>query len=295
MTALGTLLAGIVDYAGLFPPAALDMPAAVRNYAEYRASDDAWMLGRFVVQAARLSELARVLETVETPAGPWHVSALLGAAPADDMARIAEFEHAARGSAVVDSLEAKASDAKGIERIAAATRGARSVFIETPAGGPIEDLVQAIARAGLHAKIRTGGVTPDAFPPAEAIVRFMRACVGARIAFKATAGLHHPIRASYRLTYAPDAPVGMMFGFLNVFLAAAAIARGAPDADALALLTEASPEAFTIAERDIAWRALRFDTGELRAVRDRVALSFGSCSFREPVDDLRALSLLATT
>lgn len=295
MTALGTLLAGIVDYAGLFPPAALDMPAAVRNYAEYRASDDAWMLGRFVVQAARLSELARVLETVETPAGPWHVSALLGAAPADDIARLGEFAHAARGRAVVDSLEAKASDAEGIERIAVAARGARSVFVEIPAGGPIEDLVQAIARAGLHAKIRTGGVTPDAFPSAEAIARFMRACVNAKIAFKATAGLHHPIRASYRLTYEPDAPVGTMFGFLNVFLAAAAIARGAPDPDALALLTETRPEAFTITERDVAWRALRFDTGELRAVRDRIALSFGSCSFREPVDDLRALSLLATT
>ena len=56
MTALRALLAGIVDYAGLFPPAGLDMPAAVRNYASYRTDDHAWMLGRFVVPASRLGK-----------------------------------------------------------------------------------------------------------------------------------------------------------------------------------------------------------------------------------------------
>lgn len=294
MTAPRALLAGIVDYAGLFPPAGLDMSAAVRNYAQYRASDDAWMLGRFVVPAARLDDFARALDGIAPAGGAWSVSALLGASITEDLARIAAFESTHGARAVIDSLEAKASDVAGIDRLAAEPLGTRSVFVEIPVAGEIDVLVGAVAGAGLHAKIRTGGVTTDAFPSPEAVVRFIRACVGANVSFKATAGLHHPIRSRYRLTYESDAPVGTMFGFLNVFLAAAAVARAAPDADVLALLDETRAGAFAITEHGITWGELRFGGDELRAVRNRVALSFGSCSFREPVDELRALSTSAT-
>ncbi|HVX41250.1 MAG TPA: hypothetical protein VHB25_16905 [Gemmatimonadaceae bacterium] len=292
MTALRTLLAGIVDYAGLFPPAALDMPTAVRNYAQYRASDDVWMLGRFVVPAERLGELARALAAIAPDEATWQVSALLGADPSADMTRIAEFEQAHGARVTIDSLEVKAGDADAVRRIGALVRGGRDVFVEIPLANDPRALLASIAAAGLHAKARTGGVTADAFPAASAIARFMQACVDAGVSFKATAGLHHPIRATYRLTYAPDAPVGTMFGFLNVFLAAAAVAQGAPESDVVALLTETRPDALIVTEHAITWRALRFDTVALRAVRERVALSFGSCSFREPVDDLRALALL---
>src|SRR5690606_19531676 len=55
------LLSGIVDYAGLFPPAALTMWSAVQNYAAYRSGVDAWALGRFVAPAVRLHELATAI------------------------------------------------------------------------------------------------------------------------------------------------------------------------------------------------------------------------------------------
>jgi len=294
VTALRALLAGIVDYAGLFPPAALDMTAAVRHYSQYRASDDAWMLGRFVVPVARLGELSAALANVDIATGEWHLSALVGANPADDIQRVEDFDAAHRGRAVVDSLEGKASDAAAIERIASLHRGDRAFFIELSIADDPSPLIAAIARGGLHAKVRTGGTTSDAFPSATAVARFMRACVAANVAFKATAGLHHPVRGSYRLTYAPDAPLDTMFGFMNVFLAAAAVARGVPESDAIALLEEIDPGAFTITPDAIAWREHRFGADELRAMRANVALSFGSCSFREPVDDLRALSLSAT-
>ena len=57
---LRILLRGLIDYAGLFPPASLDMADAVRNYAAYREGEHAWALGRFVVPAARLEEFERV-------------------------------------------------------------------------------------------------------------------------------------------------------------------------------------------------------------------------------------------
>src|SRR5436309_1541360 len=53
---LTALMTGLVDYAGLFPPAQLSMADAAANYLQYRASGDAWMLGRFVCPAPRLGE-----------------------------------------------------------------------------------------------------------------------------------------------------------------------------------------------------------------------------------------------
>ena len=40
------------------PPARLPLDQAIRDYARYRQEADAWMLGRFVIPAARLNELA---------------------------------------------------------------------------------------------------------------------------------------------------------------------------------------------------------------------------------------------
>lgn len=54
---LRELLTEIVDYAGLYPPAALELDPAIRNYARYRQHADAWMLGRFVCPAAKLAAL----------------------------------------------------------------------------------------------------------------------------------------------------------------------------------------------------------------------------------------------
>jgi len=291
--ALRALLHGVVDYAGLFPPAALDMRRAAREYDRSRTSSDAWMLGRFVVPVAGLDALEFELSALH-PAGPssWPVAALAGADVASDVRRIRPFNDGGFG-ATVDTIETRVATADDILSVAAHAARDFSVFVELPVRDDPATLVDAAKRAGVHAKIRTGGVTADAFPSPHEIVRFMRRCIDAGVLFKATAGLHHPVRASYRLTYADDAPRGEMYGYLNVFLAAAMIAGGAGDDDAKRVLEERDASAFEIGPDAITWRVVRLDASALAVARRRVISSFGSCSFREPVDDLRAMGLLA--
>ena len=292
MSALRPLLSGIVDYAGLFPPAGLDMAAAVRNYAAYRHDPDGWMLGRFVAPAARLDELSLELRSLEDGHDEWPVAALVGADAARDLEVVEAFNEEFTGVAHIDTVEAKLSTPAAIADVAAVTRDRFALFAEIPIEPDPLPLIQAIATAGINAKIRTGGVTADAFPPPRDVVRFMRRCAEANVFFKATAGLHHPLRAEHRLTYAPDAPRGVMYGYLNVFLTAALLSE-LTDAEAEALLDERDAHAFVVSRDSIRWREHELRADQANAARERVASSFGSCSFREPVDDLRALSLLS--
>jgi hypothetical protein len=159
---------------------------------------------------------------------------------------------------------------------------------------PIHDdpapFIAALAVHGLRAKVRTGGVTAASFPLAGDVARFVVACVRHRVLLKATAGLHHPLRGEYALTNDARADRATMFGFLNVLLAASC-ARQGMDADALAqLLDERDPGAFHVSDDHLTWRGHAVTTDALARDRDVCAVSFGSCSFREPLDDLSALS-----
>jgi hypothetical protein len=291
---LRALLTGVVDYAGLFPPAGLDMAVAVHDYASYRAHDESWMLGRFVSPAARLDDVSAQLRALGANAGSaWRLSALLGTDVEADIERVRAFDREQRGCACVDSLEGKCDSVEAIRRTAAAAGRSFSVFAEIPITSDVESLVGVAKDAGINAKIRTGGVTADAFPPAAAVVRFIRCCLAAQVRFKATAGLHHAVRGDYRLTYAADAPIGPMFGFLNVLLAAGLMKAGLSDADAAQLLDERDLGAFAITPDAIRWRGVALDEEDARSMRDDVMVSFGSCSFLEPVDELRALAHFA--
>jgi hypothetical protein len=210
---LRVLMSGLIDYAGLFPPASLDMAAATRNYAEYREGEYAWMLGRFVVPAARKGDV--------DPSWPL---------------------------AVLETMQARSEVCGPV------------TYLEIPMGE-------------MRAKIRLGG---DNVPEPTAVARFLRACAAAKIAFKATAGLHHPIRW------------GTAHGFVNVFLAAALAWRGD---DPLATLEETSTSAFHFGDA-VTWHNHRISPAELREVREKFAISFGSCSFEEPIADLKALGWL---
>jgi hypothetical protein len=305
-----TLLSGLIDYAGLFPPAKLGMPQAVEAYARHRAGEHEWMLGRFICPASWLAEFTKAAAPLmpgtfatsgyREHAGvsePWRLSVLIDGPLEANLEAVERFNahHAAedRGLARVDMIELKASNAAEIDAAMDVLPANLFPHFEIPVAGDPRGLIAALAGQGIAAKIRTGGVTPEAFPTPEQVAAFLVACAGAEVPFKATAGLHHPVCGPYRLTYEPSSPSCTMHGFLNLFTAAALIRAGRADAPAAAaVLRETDHAAFTISDRGLAWRDRAIDAMGLARVRETFALSFGSCSFDEPVDELKAMGVL---
>jgi len=281
------LLEGIVDYAGLFPPARLDMAATVANFARYRAGDHAWMLGRLVVPVARLEEFIDASAGIDG-VGDWRISGIAGEDPAGDMERVEEFNR--RGGPIVDSIELRVSTPGDVAGFA--SQAGRPIYIEFPADDEPRDYVRALAAARVRGKMRTGGVTEAAFPVSGQVALFIRTCYSAGVAFKATAGLHHPLRGAYALTYEPDSPRGIMHGFLNVFLTAAFCYNGIGVQDAPRLLDVTDIGRVTFDADGVAWDHYRLSVDEVVTARRRLATSFGSCSFTEPVEGLQQLELI---
>jgi hypothetical protein len=294
--AICVLLRRAIDYAGLFPPASLDMHAAVAEYREQANGPDAWALGRFVLPAARLDELDAVASELvpRDAARSWAFSALLGSDIEEDIDRIERFNAAHRdvraGAVHVDTVELKTHAVHDVGHAAELLDRRFDTYMEIPITDDPAPFVDAISQTRAKAKVRTGGVTTDAFPSCPHLLRFVAKCVERGVAFKATAGLHHPCRGEYRLTYQPDAPRGTMFGFLNLLLATAAIVSNDRDL-AAKLLAEQDASSLRLGEGGIEWRGQTIPVEALDAAREHMT-AFGSCSFREPLADLRSAHLL---
>jgi len=293
------LLTGLIDYAGLFPPAGLAMQPAVRNYAEYLAGPDAWALGRFIVPSARLDEFdgaAAAHLPGDSADGPWLISMLGGAEPGHDAESVFAFNerHAvgAAGRAAIDTLEVKAATGDDVTRLVRSAPDHVRVFVEIPVKNDPAPLLTAIGDAGACAKIRTGGVTKDAFPSSSDVARFIHTAASLGVPFKATAGLHHPRYGEYRLTYEPGSAVAPMFGFLNIFMAAALARQGADAKILAAVLEDGAATAFRFTRSGASWGDRQVETEAIVAMRAGLGISFGSCSFTEPMADLRAMDLL---
>jgi hypothetical protein len=283
------LLSDAIDYAGLFPPASLTLAETTARYGTYRASPAAWALGRLVVPGSRLEELRPLMVPSQ---GPWRLSVLLGP---DVGAEIQAARTLASTAVHIESLEGRAADPAGVSTLADAVRrdadglGA-ALYVEIPLHGDPVSCVEAARRAGVRAKARTGGVTAEAIPDPAAILRFLDTCVCAGVPFKVTAGLHHAVRGSHPLTYENGAVCAPMHGFLNVFVGAAFLVAGTPASRVAAVLEETDAPAFRFTANGVAWRDLHASLDDIRRARDRL-VSFGSCSFEEPLAELHALRL----
>jgi len=287
MSAFHILMSELIDYAGLFPPAALSMKDAAVEYRRWITSPGGWMVGRFVCPVARLGELARESQSIADQR--WNLSVLAGDPLERDLDSITAFLDETAGRFDVPSLEIRVASAANLESCLDALETVEdgvTAYFEMPLAGDYRGLITAIAGTRHGAKIRTGGVSADLIPSVNEVVKFVLACREAQVPFKATAGLHHPVRHF-------DAPLnGRMHGFLNVFLAAAlALKRDVPQEAVAAAVRTEKIDSFTFSEdhcRALDWTLTQDDLSRARGL----AVSFGSCSIAEPVEDLRSLGLL---
>jgi hypothetical protein len=311
------LLKNLVDYAGLFPPAALAMPQAVDEYAAARAGTHAWMLGRFIVAHSRIDELGERAKEF-----PLSVVVNATAMPFGDTSRwlnivddlLAGIAASRAAGARVEALEVTLPPPRSERETLDAPIAQLGVLLEkhdlrdlstyaelphalvphdheTGAGfwlRLVPDAAAAARRSRVGLKLRCGGSTHKDFPSVDEVAAFVAAASGESLRFKATAGLHHPVR------HYVDESGFTMHGFLN--LLAAAVFANRVDASTLArIVAEEDSSAFGFEDTAFSWRDLRADIDELRAVRRAGFIGYGSCSFSEPVDDLTALGFLPAT
>ncbi|MFM8785202.1 MAG: hypothetical protein ACKOFI_08645 [Phycisphaerales bacterium] len=160
-------------------------------------------------------------------------------------------------------------------------------WFELPWQQDVRGMVAALSEMEAGAKVRTGGTAPEAHPGTLELARFLSACAGAGVPFKATAGLHHPFR-HFAESVGCD-----QFGFVNVFFGSALLYHRAIEQEELEmLLSDTNGRHFEFAPTNVSWKGRSLALGQLREARERFASSFGSCSFDEPMDDLRTMNLL---
>jgi hypothetical protein len=311
---LRALLDGIIDYAGLFPPARLPLEQAVRNYLRYRRDPESWMLARFVCPATRLAELSALLNEIGQGEAPVPLAVLgrggdtpreLGEGLVEDLKAILALRQRFSGRATVEAFElrgleklglpARPEAISGLDDSLSQAVGPLTTFWEIPFTAEHWATRQAVLlgmgrrlperdRVGL--KFRCGGVHPESFPTPGDVASVITACRDAGVPLKFTAGLHQPIRHFDHTLRV------RMHGFVNVFGAAVlAHARGVTEEQLRPILEDEDAGDFVFDEAGFRWKDYRAGTEEIVAARRRV-VSFGSCSFDEPRDDLRALGWL---
>lgn len=326
---LHALLANSIDYAGLFPPSTLELEPALKNFASYVRSDDAWMLSTFVLPIAKFAEAAR-LASEFSEKYPLTISAL-GPKTMNETDFAEEWKNVEKGIREltaegrnfvrVDQVEMplptnfdtgifahtdKTETAQTVGEAASfpyksgnsfsSKLGDRSRDLPVFWEAPVDDAERVIAVLGEHNaasrtspisfKLRTGGVTADAFPSSAQIARALVASAKHMVPTKFTAGLHHPVRM-FR-----DEVKTKMHGFLNVLGAGVlAIEHKWNEEQTIAMLDDEDASAFMFTNEAFRWRDSQVAMERIIEHRKFVT-SFGSCSFDEPREDLRALKLL---
>ena len=310
------LFDGIIDYAGLFPPAQLPMDEALARFLQHRASEDGCMLARFVCPAARLDELGWLVAGADASQLPIAVSVLgrggdtleafLESIDQDERAAGA-FSASLADNATVDAFEVPLPKAGGAAVAVNKAWGklthngslSLTPFFEVSLLGEWRPrLPAAVAavrdtdrkagdtkRVGL--KIRCGGLEASAIPEVEAVAAAIATCRATEVPLKATQGLHHPFRHH-------DPKLNTkVHGFINLFAASVLThVHDLPVKNLIEIIAELDPTAFTIDPERLVWRHLEASAQEVAESRREVLTSFGSCSFSEPRDDLRGLGAI---
>ncbi len=303
---LGAFLTHSIDYAGMFPPCSLALEPALQNQAQYVRDPDAWMLNTFVLPVEKFDAAVGNLSLFDRE-HPLLISAL-GAKTANagefiDTLKITAEKIRSFSAEHVDLVSARQLEMPLPQDVDLGLLGKmgsilKSLKLQAFWETPVDSAEEAIALLAEHNsttgaaqfgyKLRTGGVTAEAFPASQQIARALVASAKQRVPIKFTAGLHHPIR-QFR-----DEVKTKMHGFVNVLGAAVLAAEHQWDEQQTSkMLEDENGASFSLSDDSFAWREWKIVTEQIKA-RRKLVTSFGSCSFDEPREDLRALNLLTS-
>jgi hypothetical protein len=304
-------MTGIIDYAGLYPPASLSLEEAIANFVRYQDAPENWMLARFIIPAKRFPELSRLAETAFSSRERLAFSALGrgGSSLAEflsnidlDLMDINAFRNAHASQAFVNMFETAIPETMLLDQVASdevVTRVSDVLFVEdltpffeAPSGESWGSCAKVLIKSmekleDVGFKLRTGGVEAHLFPSPEQVAWAIAAARDAAVPMKATAGLHHPVR------HYNGGLKTKMHGFLNVFCAGVlAHAKRLPQKEIQLIIEDEDANSFKFDEGGLAWKHLSATNQQIEYVRQNGFISFGSCSFDEPRDDLQTLGLL---
>lgn len=294
--------AALIDYAALFPPASLDIDAAVAGYRNARSSTDHWVAGRFLCPSSELVGLAGELTRTTRPGeDKWEIGVILEADPSHGVGAAAAISQAfhieMQPVAIIASADAKITD-RSVAGIAATLDSISSIqpevfaFLEVDRTSSVAGQIVRVAQS-LRDRVGAGGVklrcggAGDAFVPSiEEVAEFIVAATDQRIPFKATAGLHEPIRRF-------DKESGSArHGFVNLLIASGAAANGEPASTVEAIVAETDPDAFSMRPAFATWKDISIAGSAMRRTRTHGFVAFGSCNFDQPVEALSRLGFL---
>lgn len=310
----------LIDYAGLFPPAKLDLNTSFNNFLNYQSGKNSNMLSKFICPVKLLPDLYQLFNRKTEMIQPIEISLIITGGEnleafknslKSDLELRSKFIDETKSSFKVNNFEYKIPDeiiknkdhkeiSELLKFISDNTGSDHEIklsfFAESTLEGDWKSNIEFIADAlEMHNenyddtgfKLRTGGITKTAFPSSEQIAFAVGYCLKRNLEMKFTAGLHHPIR---------HFDIGLdtkMHGFINVFTAGIIAKRhNISEHEMIKLLEDESAENFRFTESGFSWNGYEIENEDIHFARSTFVKSYGSCSFDEPVDDLKKLNLL---
>ena len=328
---LRTFMNGLIDYAGLFPPADLPLNEAIEEYVSQLKSNNSSMLSRFIIHTSKLNDLEQFLPLF-SDLDALRLSVLGGGGNSDDdylnkitgnIADITKFREKHGEKIEIDVIECKMpSNSPSRKTMVEVTTLLNEnglthyhEFLKLPEINmnystdvdesiwdeeivPTVELLSKMKNTGI--KLRCGGVVKEAFPTVEQIAAMIQTCVIAEVPMKFTAGLHHPIR------HFAEEYDEYMHGFINTF-GAGIFATTFPKPNNLQekyrmfillshMIDDQNAENFSFTNNSLIWKVgddrdteFEIDDEKIKTAREKSMISYGSCSFQEPIDDLSQL------
>ena len=293
----------LIDYAGLFPPADLEIKTSLENYAKYIQSKDKWMMSKFIVPVSSLNDITYNIIKMFSEKYPIILS-IISNDIYNDIESIKKFSQINSKTIIFSTYESQVLDIsrfstnlldiyKLSEREGLRLESFYEILSDDNWVSKMNETVSIISKfnteckTNIGFKLRCGGVKSHMFPVVENIGHAIIACRDANVPMKFTAGLHHPVSR-----YSESVKT-KMYGFLNIFVGGMIAHKfNLKNEQLKEILLDENPKNFIFDTNGLHWKSYSISNIEIAKYRKESFISYGSCSFNEPREDLKKLGLL---